>query len=55
MFYKYITDITYITESVRKKNKQAWIWVSSKRKKEVFALFWHSVAIASMYLNEILT
>ena len=45
MFYKYTTDITYITESGRKKNKQAWIWVvSPKRKKgQVLALFWHSV------------
>ena len=40
MFYKYATDITYITESGRKKNKQAWTWVSPKRKKEeVFRTF----------------
>ena len=43
-FYKYTTDITYITESRRKKDKQARTWVSPKRKKgEVLALFWHSV------------
>ena len=56
MFYKYTTDITYITKSGRKKNKQGWTWVSRKRKKgDVFAIFWHSVAIASVYPNEILT
>ena len=38
------TDITYITESGRKKNKQAETRVSLKRKKgEVCALFWHSM------------
>ena len=56
MFYKYTTDITYIPESGRKKDKQARTWVSPKRKKgEVLALFWHSVAIVSVYSNEILT
>ena len=56
MFHKYTTDITYITESGRKKNKQERTWVSPKRKKrEVLAIFWYSVAIASVYLNEILT
>ena len=59
MFYKYITDIAYITESGRKKNKQTRIWVSPKRKKgEVLALFWHfceSMAIASVYPSEIPT
>ena len=44
MFYKYINDITYITESGRKKNKQARTWVSPKRKKgDVLTHFWHSV------------
>ena len=53
MSYKYTTDIS---ESERKKNKQAWTGVSSKRKKgEVLALFWHSVAIMSVYPNEIPT
>ena len=47
-------DITYITESGRKKNKQAGTWVSSKHKKgEVLALYRHSVAIVSEYPNEI--
>ena len=46
MFYKYITDITYITESGRKKNKQPQTWVSPKCKKgKVWALFWHSVLL----------
>ena len=57
MFYKYITDITYITESGRKKNRQALTWVSPTCKKgEVRALFWDicaSVAIASVYASEI--
>ena len=54
MFYKYTTDMTYITKSWRKKNKQAWTWVSSKHKKgEVLALFWYSVAIMSVYPNKI--
>ena len=49
------TDIRYITESGRK-NKQARILVSPKRKKgKVFALFWHSTAITSVYPNEIPT
>ena len=40
MFYIYAADITYITESGRKKNKQEWTWVSSKRKKgDVFDTF----------------
>ena len=40
MFYKYTTDITCITESGRKKNKQARTWVSPKRKKgEIFGTF----------------
>ena len=44
MFHKYITDITNITESGRKKNKQAQTWISPKcEKREVWALFWHSV------------
>ena len=56
MFYKYTTDIAYITESGRKKNKQERTWVSFKCKKgEVLALFWHSAAIASVYPNEIPT
>ena len=56
MFYKYTTDIRYITESRRKKNKQERIWVGPKRKKgEVLVLFWHSVAIAGMYPKEIPT
>ena len=56
MFYKYTTDITYITKSGRKKNKQERTWVSPKHKKgEVLALLWHSVVIASVYLNEIPT
>ena len=56
MFYKYTTDITYITESGRKKNKHVRTWVRPKCKKgEVLALFWHSVAIASMYSNKIST
>ena len=39
-----------------KKNKPARTWVSPKRKKgEVLALFKHSMAIMSMYLNEIPT
>ena len=55
MFYKYTADITYITKSGRKKNKQAQTWVRPKRKKgEVLALFWHSEAIASVYPKEIL-
>ena len=54
MFYKYRTHITYITKNGRKKNKRTW--VSLKRKKgEVLVLFWHSVAIASVYPNEIPT
>ena len=36
MFYKYTTDITYITESGRKKNKQARTWVYPKHKKHTF-------------------
>ena len=56
MFYKYATDITYITENRRKKNQRSRTWVSPKRKKgEVLALFWHfcaSVAIASVYPSE---
>ena len=56
LYINYINYITYITESGRKKNKQAWIWVSLKRKKgEVLAPFWHSVAITTVYPNEILT
>ena len=50
-----IYNITYITK-VERKNKQARICISTKCKKgEVLALFWHSVAIASMYWNEIPT
>ena len=56
MFYKYTTDIAYITESGRKKNKQERTWVSPKHKKgEVLALFWHSVVIGSVYSNRIRT
>ena len=56
MFHKYTTDITYITESGRKKNKQPWTWIKPKHKKrEVLALFWHSVVIASVYPNKIPT
>ena len=59
MFYKYTTDITYITESGKKKNKQALTWVSPKRKKgEIWALFWDfcaSVTITSVYPSEIPT
>ena len=56
MFYKYTTDITYITESGKKKNKQARTWVSPKRKKgEVLALFRHSVAIMLVHPNKIPT
>ena len=56
MFYKYTTDIIYISESGRKKNKPARTWVSPKRKEgEVLVLFWHSVAIARVYPNEIPT
>ena len=48
VFDKYTIDMRYITESGRK-NKQARTWVIPKRKKgEVLALFWHSVAIASV-------
>ena len=40
MFYKYAADITYITKSGKKKNKQARTWVSPKHKKgEVFCTF----------------
>ena len=40
MFYKQTTDTTYITESGRKKSKQAQTWVSTKHKKgEVFGTF----------------
>ena len=40
MFYKYTTDISYITESGRKNNKQARTWVCPKRKKgEGFGTF----------------
>ena len=56
IFYKYTTDITYITESRRKKNKQALTWVIPKCKKgKVLALLWHSVAITSVYQKEIPT
>ena len=56
MFYKYTTSITYITESGRKKNKQARTWINPEYKKgEVLTLFWHSVAIASVYPKEIPT
>ena len=55
MFYKYTIDITYITESGRK-NKHERTWITPKRKKgEALALFWHSVAIARVYPNEIPT
>ena len=55
MFYKHTTDITHKTES-EKKDKQAQAWASPKRKKgEFLALFWHSVAIARVYPNEIPT
>ena len=56
MFYKYATDIAHITESGRKKNKQARTWISPKRKKG--EVFWHfsgiyaSIAIASLYPSE---
>ena len=54
IFYKYTTGLTYINENGRKKNKPERTWVSPKRKKgEVLALFWHSVANASEYPNEI--
>ena len=54
MFYKYTTDITYITESGIKKNKWARTRVRPKRKKgEVLALFWHFAAIASVHPNKI--
>ena len=53
MFYKYTTGITYITESGRTKYKQGWILIRPKRKKrEILALFWHSVAIVSVYPKE---
>ena len=59
MFYKYATDIAYITESGREKKKQTWTWVSPKLKEgEVLVLLWHfyaSVAIASVYLSKIPT
>ena len=55
MFYKYTTDIIYITESGRKKNKQTRICVRPKRKKrDVLSLFCASVAIASVYPKKIL-
>ena len=45
-----------MTETGRKKNKQARVWVSPKCKKgEVLTLFWHSVAIVSVYPSEIPT
>ena len=44
MFYKYAADITYITESRRKKNKQARSFVRSKRKKGKG--FWHYSGIS---------
>ena len=44
MFYKYITNIIYITETGRKKNKQARTWIGPNRKKgEIWGFFWHSV------------
>ena len=56
IFYKYTTDIIYITESGRKKNKQEWTLVSPKHKKgKVLALFWYSMAITSVYQNKIPT
>ena len=46
MLYNHTTDTTYITESGRKKNKQARTWVSIKRKKrEVLALFYGFLCI----------
>ena len=48
--------MTCITESGRKKNKQARTWVIPKcKKEEISELLWHSVAIASVYPNEIPT
>ena len=58
MFYKYATDITYITESGRNKNKQAPTWYSKRKKGDVFGTFLAfcaSVAIASVYPSEITT
>ena len=41
MFYKYAADITYITESGRRTNKQVRTWVVSpkRKKREVFGTF----------------
>ena len=59
MFYKYATDITYITEIGIKKNKRARTWVSSKRKKGrrlgTFLAFCTSVTVTSVYSNKIPT
>ena len=56
LFYKYTTDITYITKSGRKKNKLTYTLIRSKHKKgEVFGTFLTflcicgSVTITSVY------
>ena len=57
MFYKYAADMIYITESGRKKNKQARTRINPKYKKgEVFGTFLAfcaSVAATSVYSNKI--
>ena len=53
MFYKYTADITYITESGRKKNKQEQSWVSPKRKKgEVFFILSANFVQVHLWLSQ---